>query len=112
MDRIDKSLLKTTTRVLPSAVVLLFFILFSGTIHAETSNQKKAEEIFQKAYNQFTGPEGCTFSYKVNIIGIYKNAGTMWTKGKKQRFIEKRYLGWTNEDVFYKADKKNKVVES
>ena len=111
MNHIDKSLLKTSTRVLTPTLVLLFLIIFSGTIHAETSNQKQAEEIFQKAYKQFTGPEGCTFSYKVNIIGIYKNAGTMWTKGKKQRFIEKRYLGWTNENVFYKADKKNKVVE-
>ena len=102
---------KTAARVLTRSLILLLLILFSCPIHAETPRQKQAKEIFQKAYNQFTGPEGCTFSYKVNLIGLYKNAGTMWTKGKKQRFIEKRYLGWTNEDVFYKADKKNKVVE-
>lgn len=111
MNHIDKPLRKPSARVLTFSLVLLLLALPFSLIHAETANQKKAEEIFQKAYKQFTGPEGCTFSYKVNLIGIYKNAGTMWTKGKKQRFLEKRYLGWTNEHVFYKVDQKNKIVE-
>lgn len=111
MNHIDKPLLKPSARVLTFSLVLLLLALPFSLIHAETSSQKQAEEIFQKAYKQFTGPEGCSFSYKVNLIGIYKNAGTMWTKGKKQRFIEKRYLGWTNEHIFYKVDQKNKIVE-
>jgi len=103
-------MLESSTRATKLLIAFLLLISLPNTIQGKTTKQKQAEEIFQKAYNQFTGPEGCTFSYKVNLIGLYKNAGSMWTKGKKQRFVEKRYLGWTNEEVFYKVDKKNKVV--
>jgi len=106
----DRKIFVFSTRMLSLVIAFLLSIFLPNSILGKTANQKQAEEIFQKAYKQFTGPEGCSFSYKVNLIGLYKNAGSMWTKGKKQRFVEKRYLGWTNEEVFYKVDKKNKEV--
>ncbi|MCR5314202.1 MAG: hypothetical protein K6E54_11280 [Bacteroidaceae bacterium] len=57
------------------------------------------------------GKEGCSFSYNVNIIGIYKTAGTIWMKGKKGKYIEDRLLGWADSLTYYRVDKKKKIVE-
>ena len=59
----------------------------------------------------YTSPNGVSLSYSVNIIGLYKTAGTIWVKGNKQHYQEKRYLGWSDAIHFYKVDTKKKTVD-
>jgi hypothetical protein len=42
------------------------------------------------------GEKGSQLTYKVNVIGIYKTEGTIWTKGKKSEFIDEKYIAWND----------------
>jgi hypothetical protein len=57
------------------------------------------------------GEKGSKLSYSVNIIRLYKTAGTILMKGKKSVFEEDRFVGYTDENNYYKVDKKKKLVE-
>lgn len=61
--------------------------------------------------NTVYGRQGSTLSYSVNIIGLYKAAGTIWMQGKKSRSEEKRYSIWNDGKTYYKVDKDKKKVE-
>lgn len=78
---------------------------------ALSANEAQARRIFDKTYSMVFGPQGCTLSYHVNIIGLYKTTGTIWYKGKKQKFIEKRYASWCDGRSFYKVDTKKQTIE-
>ena len=60
-------------------LLYIITLLLTLTTHclAETkkTSQDDARELFDKAYNQVFGPEGSSFSYAVNIIGLYKTQG-------------------------------------
>ena len=57
------------------------------------------------------GDLGSQLHYKVNIIGIYKTEGTIWTKGKKSKFIDEKYIAWNDDVTYYRLErKKNRVV--
>ena len=71
---------------------------------ALSANEAQARRIFDKTYSMVFGPQGCMLSYNVNIVGLYKTTGTIWYKGKKQKFIEKRYASWCDGCSFYKVD--------
>ncbi len=77
----------------------------------ETPNSRQARRILNTAYERVFGPEGSTLHYKVNIIGLYKTEGTIWFKGKKQRFIDERVDTWNNGTTAYMAFRKKKTIE-
>ena len=62
-------------------------------------------------YNMVYGTQGSQLHYAVNIIGIYKTEGTIWTKGKKSKFIDEKYVAWNDDVTYYRLErKKNRVV--
>lgn len=77
----------------------------------ETPNAQQARRIFEQAYKQVYGPQGATLHYDVNIVGIYKTQGTIWYKGKKQKFQDERVNTWNDGTTAYMAFRKKKVVE-
>ena len=66
--------------------------------------------MFNEAYQKVFGQQGSRLHYKVNIIGIYKTEGTIWTKGKKSKFIDERYIAWNNDVTYYRVEKKKHTV--
>lgn len=91
-----------------AAMLLLIFLPISAKA---ASNATEARNLFNKAWKMYTSPNGVSLSYSVNIIGLYKTAGTIWVKGNKQHYQEKRYLGWSDAIHFYKVDTKKKTVD-
>ncbi len=77
----------------------------------ETPNSRQARRIMNTAYERVFGPQGSTLHYQVNIIGIYKTEGTIWFKGKKQRFSDERVDTWNNGKTAYMAFRKKKNIE-
>ena len=67
--------------------------------------------MFMDTYNMVYGTQGSQLHYAVNIIGIYKTEGTIWTKGKKSKFIDEKYIAWNDDVTYYRLErKKNRVV--
>lgn len=75
------------------------------------SNSAEARQVFDKVYEMVFGPQGSTLQYDVNIIGIYKTHGTIWYKGKKQRFHDERVDTWNDGTTAYMVYRKKKVIE-
>lgn len=97
----NKSVFTLLLLLLPTLVVM----------GKETSNSRQARKIFDHTYQMVYGRQGSTLSYSVNIIGLYKAAGTIWMQGKKSRSEEKRYSIWNDGKTYYKVDKDKKKVE-
>ena len=76
----------------------------------ETPNAQQARRVFNETYNMMYGEQGSRLHYKVNIIGIYKTEGTIWTKGKKSKFIDEKYIAWNNDVTYYRYEKKKRSV--
>lgn len=77
----------------------------------ETPNAQQARRIFMEVYNKIFGSEGSQLHYKVNIIGLFKTEGTIWTKGKKSKFIDEKYIAWNDDVTYYRLErKKNRVT--
>ena len=77
----------------------------------ETPNAQQARRMFMESYRMIYGDKGSQLTYNVNIIGIYKTQGTIWTKGKKSKFIDEKYIAWNDDVTYYRLDqKKNKIV--
>lgn len=91
-------------------VFLTLFLSVSMPCAAAGGNDKTAQELFNKAYNQVMGPQGSSFHYAVNIVGIYKTEGDIIYKEKKSYFEENRMASWDNGTIVYKADKKKQEV--
>ncbi len=97
-------------------LLFLFFSLPALNLYAddekvETPNSRQARRIMNTAYERVFGPQGSTLHYKVNIIGLYKTEGTIWFKGKKQRFSDERVDTWNNGTTAYMAFRKKKNIE-
>lgn len=92
------------------SLLVSFLLLAAQPSFAAGGNDKKAQELFTKAYEQVMGPQGSSFHYSVNIVGIYKTEGDIIYKGKKSYFEESRMASWDNGTFVYKADKKKKQV--
>ena len=73
---------------------------------AQTPNARQAREIFDKVWNSVFGPQGATFHYKVNIIGIYKTQGTIWQKGNKSKYQSSNSKMWNDGVTCYVVKKK------
>ena len=77
----------------------------------ETANARQAKRIFQTAYNHFFGPEGVRFTYKINILSLYKEQGTAWYKGDKSKSVYKNAKMWSNGKEKYILREKKGLVE-
>lgn len=90
----------------------LFCALFVLTSFAQSkTSDNEARRTFEKAYQQVFGPQGCSLRYDVNLVGVYKTAGTIWYKGKKYKFVDARADSWCDGKTLYTAYRKKKVVE-
>ena len=76
----------------------------------ETPNAKQARRLFYETYNMVYGPKGSRLHYAVNIIGLYKTEGTIWTKQKKSKSIDGKYIIWNDDKDFFRLDKKANTV--
>lgn len=86
----------------------------SQTLQAQekdTPNAQQARRMFMETYRMIYGEKGSQLTYNVNIIGIYKTQGTIWTKGKKSKFIDEKYVAWNDDVTYYRLErKKNRIV--
>ena len=77
----------------------------------ETPNAQQARRMFMETFRMIYGDQGSQLTYNVNIIGIYKTQGTIWTKGKKSKFIDEKYIAWNDDVTYYRLErKKSKIV--
>ena len=76
----------------------------------ETPNAQQARRMFMETYNMIFGDKGSQLTYNVNIIGIYKTQGTIWTKGKKSKFIDEKYVAWNDDVTYYRLERKKKKI--
>ena len=92
----------------------LYFILIALCVSVASfcdESQSEARRIFEKAYEQVFGPQGCTLHYDVNLVGVYKTSGTIWYKGKKSKFTDERADAWNDGVTHYTVFRKKKVIE-
>lgn len=90
---------------------ILLCLLFSLGMQAQESpNAQQARRMFDEAYQMMYGPDGSQLHYAVNIIGIYKTEGTIWTKGKKSKFIDEKYIAWNDDVTYYRLERKKKTI--
>ena len=75
-----------------------------------TPNEQQARRIFDEAYNMVYGPKGSELTYSVNIIGIYKTKGTIWTMGKMSKFADEKYIAWNDNVTYYRLERKKKTI--
>lgn len=93
-----------------SILSLLWLLLPIGIQAQESPNAHQARQMFDEAYQMVFGPEGSQLQYAVNIIGIYKTQGTIWTKGKKSKFIDEKYIAWNDDVTYYRLERKKKTI--
>lgn len=93
--------------------VLCFFcsLAVGASPPVHSTNAQQARRLFNEVYNKVFGPDGCSLSYSINIIGIYKTAGDIRMRGKKFCYTESRYHSWCNGKTLYRVDTKKKVVD-
>lgn len=95
-------------------IVLLMGALWMALVLAaqeqETPNAQQARRVFNEAFQKVYGEKGSQLHYKVNIIGIYKTEGSIWTKGKKSKFIDEKYIAWNNDVTYYRLERKKHTV--
>lgn len=97
-------------------MLTLLFIFISSVVDAmppvrPADNARQAKALFNEVYNKVFGPNGCSLSYSINVIGIYKTAGTITVKGKKLHYTEKRYRAWSDGHTLYRVDTKKGEVD-
>lgn len=98
-------------RIRFSIPLIILCLLFSLGMQAQDSpNARQARKMFDQAYQMVYGPEGSQLHYAVNIIGIYKTEGTIWTKGKKSKFTDERYIAWNDDVTYYRLERKKKTI--
>jgi hypothetical protein len=76
----------------------------------ETPNAQQARRMFDHTYDMVFGDEGSQLHYAVNIIGIYKTEGTIWTKGKKSKFVDEKYIAWNDDVTYYRLERRKNIV--
>ena len=92
--------------------LLAVSLLMALAVGAQRStNADEARRTFEKAYNLVFGPQGCSLQYDVNLVGVYKTAGTIWYKGKKNKFIDARADSWCDGTTMYTVFRKKKIIE-
>ena len=97
-------------KVLYIIIGILWAVLNVQAQEHETPNAKQARRMFMETYNMVYGEQGSQLHYKVNIIGIYKTEGSIWTKQKKSKFIDERYIAWNDDVTYYRLERKKKRI--
>ena len=92
-------------------VYLLLIALLVSVASFCDESQSEARRIFEQAYNQVFGPQGCTLHYDVNLVGVYKTNGTIWYKGKKSKFVDDRVDSWNDGVTSSTVYRKKKLIE-
>ena len=64
-------------------IAMLAVACLLSVLNGFADSDPEARRIMQDAYDQVFGPQGCSLKYDVNLVGIYKTAGTIWYKEKK-----------------------------
>lgn len=100
-------MLKNKYFILLTLLCLLFPL---GLQAQESPNARQARRMFDEAYQKVYGPQGSQLHYAVNIVGIYKTEGTIWTKGKKSKFTDEKYIAWNDDVTFYRLERKKKTI--
>lgn len=77
----------------------------------DTPNARQARRIFQTAYDHFFGQNGVRFSYKLDLLRIYKEEGTACYKGNKSWSRHKNTVIWDNGELKYILRENKKIVE-
>ena len=93
--------------------IIIGILCIALSLHAadrETPNAQQARRLFNETYQMIFGDQGSRLHYKVNIIGIYKTEGTIWSKGKKSKFIDERYIAWNDDVTYYRLERKKQTV--
>lgn len=83
----------------------------NSSLQSETPNARQAKRVFSTAWNHIYGPEGATFHYKINILGLYKEEGTSWNKGDKAKSVYEGSKMWNDGDTKYILREKKRIVE-
>ena len=94
--------------------LLFLFLIILSTVSAsaqETANARQAKRVFNTAWNHIYGKEGVRFHYKIDILHLYKEEGTSWSKGDKAKSEYKDSKMWNNGDVKYILREKKGIVE-
>ena len=99
--------MKTRAHRLLAILLLALPTLLSAQ---ETPNARQARQMFDRTYNMVFGSQGCSLTYDVNLIGVYKTRGSISYKGKKSKFVEGRYLAWNDGVTHTLVDNKKKTV--
>lgn len=90
----------------------LLVLLVLASVGAWAGNEQgEARRIFEEVYDRVFGPKGCTLTYDVNLVGVYKTTGTIWYKGKKSKFTDSKVDSWNDGNTAYYVYKKKKTVE-
>ena len=93
-----------------SRIILLLLSLCLSAAAQESANARQARHMFDQTYQMIFGSKGSTLHYAVNIIGIYKTEGTIWYKGKKNKFIDERFNAFCDGVTYWLAERKKKTV--
>jgi len=89
---------------------ILWMTLSLSAKEKESPNAQQARRVFNVVYERVFGDQGSRLHYKVNIIGIFKTEGTIWSKNKKSKFVDEKYIAWNNDVTFYRYEKKKNTV--
>lgn len=95
-------------------VIAILFTLHCSLFTAsaqDTPNARQAKRVFTTAWNNIYGPEGVTFSYKINILGLYKEEGRSWNKGDMARSEHKNTIVISDGELKHIVRTNKKVVE-
>lgn len=71
----------------------------------------EARRLFEQVYQNVFGQQGSSLHYDVNLVGVYKTAGTICYKGKKSRFTDARVDSWNDGVTVYTVNRKKKIVD-
>mgnify|MGYP007069881574 CR=1 FL=1 len=94
-------------------VLILFTSYFSllTSVAQDTPNARQAKRIWQTAYNNIYGNEGARFSYKIDILHLYKEEGTSCNKGDKSVSEHKNTIIYDNGNLKHIIRTNKKIVE-
>ena len=89
---------------------LMALLSVIGVQAQDNANSRQARKMFEEVLQKITGPQGSTMHYNVNIASLYKTEGTIWTKQKKSKSIDGKYIIWNDDKDFFRLDKKANTV--
>ena len=81
--------------------MLLLIVAGLSALGQQTYTAEEAHRLFDEN----------SLHYAVNIIGIYKTEGTIWYKQGKSKFIDDKYIAWSDGTTYTRVDRKKRKVD-